>query len=334
MAVGKTKDGRWFVCGRKGFWPDEPNRTKEYFGRDGEALAQQRDLELKASKPVKSFAPTLEVVAAAYFQAKISSMEKTSLDILRIKLTRVVLPYFKNTPASNLTPARLDKYVARRLKTVKRTTVHRDLSDIRAILNWAVGRGMISDNPMKGYEMPKRDDARIIPPTLSEIRKIIKHAATHLVRAIYISYYTGLRPGQSEMLRLTWEDVNFESENIRVWSAKKGGLPHRDIPLHPDLLEKMQEWQDGHKLIIHRRGVAIRSIKTAWRRAKERAGITRRLRLYDIRHEFIDSLLKGGADFKSVSEMAGHTTPDTTRKIYQHINPEQRKRTIKKRKKL
>lgn len=47
MSVQKHKDGRWYVAGRKGFFPEEPNRTKMYFGRGREAELAAKMLDEK-----------------------------------------------------------------------------------------------------------------------------------------------------------------------------------------------------------------------------------------------------------------------------------------------
>ena len=119
------------------------------------------------------------------------------------KMENVVLPKIGQMRAAQITPAILDRYTTSRLKTVKRTTVHRDLSDIRVILRWSVKRRYIATNPMEGFELPRRDDAVITPPSVSGVQAILKESPPHLYRAIILSYYTGLRLGEVELLRMT-----------------------------------------------------------------------------------------------------------------------------------
>jgi integrase len=198
-------------------------------------------------------------------------------------------------------------------------------------LNWSVDRKLIAVNPVAGYKKPRRDDEVIMPPTVAEVQAIIKNAAEHLKRAILISFYTGLRPGQSERYQLKWSDVNMDEGVILIRSAQKGGPPSRVVPIHPDFRAYLAMWKEIDKkaehLIMYRKK-PVKSVKKAFRRAKKRAGITRRLRLYDLRHAFATALLASGADLKGVSELIGHSRTDTTTRVYQHTNMDLYKKTI------
>ena len=173
--------------------------------------------------------------------------------------------------------------------------------------------------------MPKRDDEFIAYPSALEIDGILKHAPERLTRAISISYYTGLRPGQRELYSMRWNHVDFQANTIMVKSAKKGSrYKYRLVPVHPEFTDTLRQWFDKddnlNGPIIHSRGKPVRSLKKAFAAAKTKAGITRRLRMYDIRHAFASLLLKNKADLKSTSELLGHSRTDTTTRIYQHTD--------------
>ena len=167
------------------------------------------------------------------------------------------------------------------------------------------------------------------PPTNEEVAAILRSSPEHLKRALLISFYCGLRPGNAELFGLTHEAVSFERNCITVTSARKGGLIKRDVPLHPVLRGYLKEWKkDGHSWLIHYRGKPVRSIKRAYLNAKQKAGIARRLRLYDFRHAFATFLLATGADIKAVSELLGHKNPEVTRRVYQHVVDAQKRNAI------
>lgn len=82
--------------------------------------------------------------------------------------------------------------------------------------------------------------------------------------------------------------------------------------------------------VIHYRYKPVLSLKRAWNEAKREAKIRRRMRLYDLRHAGITLALEDGADLKAVSEIAGHSRPDTTMRSYQHVTKDQHRDAVAK----
>lgn len=342
-------------------------RKKEYFGSgpDARFKAQARDEELRSGgtinkyerNPVSGYAPTFDDLASMYLRSRANDMPKTSIENLLHKLKKIILPEIGLLEYQQINHNRLDQYVTKRLRTpvtrrsgtdgckikkmmnpdgsirmISKTTVHRELCDILAILNWSVHRNIIPKNYAKGYRKPKRDDRIIRPPGPDEAAQIIRHAAPHLQRALLINYYTGLRPGNAELNRLAWSDVDWENQTILIRSAKKGGISRRAVAIHPDLLAKLKIWQAEDKdskldLIIHYKNSPVASLKTAFAAAKRRAGITRRIRPYDFRHAAITQMILKG-DLKAASEIAGHTDVQMTIRQYEHITTDIKRLTV------
>ena len=337
MSVHQLKDGRWIVQYRDG-----ANYKREYFGRglEAETKARARNDELaprpykKRTQPKKS--PLFEDLANAYLIASRATTEDSTREILQYKLSCTILPELGSLYASRITHYRMDQYVARRLDAGrKKSTIHREITDIQAILNWAAGpdRGYIEINPLAGYKKPPLDDEIIQPVTHAEITRILTRAVEHLIKALIISYYTGLRPGK-ELFGLKWTDMDWDQEMILIRSARKKGPPFRFVPVHRDFLGHLKAWykndgqQDVH--IIRYNGKPIKSIKRSFAHAKKKAGITRRLRPYDFRHAFATWVLGEGADLKSTSEILGHSSTKITTRVYQHTNMAMRREVINK----
>lgn len=339
MSVHQTPDGRWFVFYHKGHNKDDPNRTREYFGRghEGEVAAHERNNQLGLGKITsrQSAEPTFAELTDDYITSHGVDMRITSRSDTCYKLDGNILPAIGHLPGSTIGPSVLDGYItARKAAGRKMTTIHRELSIIRAILRWSVFRRKIAHNPMDGYQLPSRDDAILSPPTAQELAAIHQAAAPHLQRALLLAYFTGMRPGGSELLALRWEHVDMLTGTIFVESAKKGGMRARVVPIAGELAEAMQQWleQDRERgpltWVVHFNGRQVGSLKTAWGAAKRRAGITRRLRMYDLRHMAASEMLAAGADLKSVSEILGHASPDMTLRTYQHTITAQRKAAV------
>lgn len=272
---------------------------------------------------------------------------KKSVKHLKIRLQANILPFFGHRPAMNLKDQDIDSYVRKRRCDpvlghmgkilrygVKDATIARELTDLLAILNWAARRRppMIRFNPVAHYRKPKEDLAIIPPPTTDETALILEHAVPHIIRAIKLSYYTGLRPGAVELLNLTWNHVNWQAATILVRSADKGGPRSRHVAIHKDFIEELAQWhrQDKKKgYIVNYQGKAIKSFGKAWRATLKRAGIYRRIRPYDLRHNFITQALEAGADIKALSQIVG-SRPETIMRHYQHVSRKLHRDTVAK----
>jgi len=345
MAVAQRKDGRWIA-----YWRDKKTGkvVQEYFGRgpDGEKAARQRSDEIafarrKARKPR---GPTFADLAQVYVENQ--RFNDNSVNMLAIRLAANILPFFGDLPAQAITSQDMDDYVRRRRRAVwfrnqtrrvgvKDATISRELTDVKAILNFAVRRSppLISYNPVAAYRKPGENDlARIQPPTNDEAAAILAAAAAHLARAIKLAWYTGMRPGAVELLSLTWDRVRFDRSVMTVTCSEKGKklARLRTVPIHEALLPELAAWHqaDGGKgHVVHYKGRAVASIKHAWRKALKRAGITRRLRPYDLRHCFVTQALESGADIGALARIVG-SRPETLQRFYQHVSKDLEKRTV------
>jgi len=336
MAYTQLKDGRW-ICYYRVRGEDGKSRIKkEYFGRgaQGQARAKERDSELglKKRRPRRAvLGPSVAALCQSYYDSK--NFNANSKKQLFIKLDSIIVPIIGRIPAIKLSHQDLDKYVSRRRTDgVKFSTIRREITDIKAIFNWSVSRHppLIPFNPVRGYKKPPSDDAIILPPTQEETEAILKAAGPHLKRVIWLSYYLGLRPGAVELLSLKWKQINWETKTILIVSAHKGGPEQRQVPLHDDFMKKLRQWYKEDKkrgYLIHYHGKPIKKIQTSWKGALKRAGITRRIRPYDMRHYFISRALENGADMKALSEIVG-SRPETIMRHYQHVSTEMRRKTV------
>lgn len=339
MSVHQLKDGRWICKFPAGTIPGQPRKVKEYFGRgpDAERAARQRNDELgigagRAARPT----PIFFDLARQYLEARRNVITKSTYQSLVLKLARVILPAIGDLQSHEVTPAVADRYVAdRHAGGVKLRTIRDDLAYIKAVFNFAVQRGLVLFNPLAGYKPPRNDAERIRPPSDAEFDAIMAKAAPHVRRALLLFAFTGIRPGPKEAFGLTWDQVDFFNRTITIVSAEKGGLPVRDVPLAAVLLEHMHRWKEeddaaGYRFVIHYHGKRVDKIGKGWAAAKRRAGISRRLRLYDLRHAAATKMISRGADIKTVAKILGHKSPVTTMTIYQHVSDDQARAAIDK----
>ncbi len=140
MAVTYRKNGRWAVYYKRG------GKIKwEYFGAgaEGERAAYRRDAELAQQRRNPKRRPSGPLVldlARAYLDGK-TDFNENSRKCLKYRLESNLLPHFGAKTASRLQDSDLDSYCwKRRRDGGKNATIARELTDLKAILNWAARR--------------------------------------------------------------------------------------------------------------------------------------------------------------------------------------------------
>lgn len=321
MSVHQLPDGRW-ICK----WTQGGKQRKEYFGRGKEAeeRAKTRNTELGIGVAKNALAtPTLHDLAVVYLERKRVAWSDSNYTQVVYKIDRL-LARLGRLQAHQLNHAAIDAYVeARRSGGVKFNTINGELTYLHAILNAAVERGLIIANPAAKYKRPKNDDDRIRPPSAAEFDAILSHAAHHLQRVMLICRYTGIRPGPVEAFSLRWEDCDLFAGLLMVKSAGKGGARVRNVPLSAKLVPLLREWSAADAAarmpwMIHFRGKPVVRVERAWDMALLRAGVTRRLRLYDLRHMAASNMLAAGASVGTVAKILGNS-PVMVLKHYEHV---------------
>lgn len=215
----------------------------------------------------------------------------------------------------------------------KGATVRRKMAIVKAMLNWGHRNGFIAQVPLFPIS-PTSEPKRYAPPSQEEITRIYEVSPPHLRRVIILGFMCGMRVGESEMLKLQWADVDIANSVIRVPNAKKGyGEPWRDVPIRDDILPLIKKWHDedkssGMTFVVHYNGKPVHKIRNSWRSALSRAGITRHIRPYDLRHGFATEAIAAGANYGVVAELMGHKSPMMVLRHYQHVNNLQKKSVI------
>jgi integrase len=283
--------------------------------------------------------PTFEILADTYYESRKNEIQPSTADSLSIKIEIILVPILGDFQVHDLSFKKLDDFCAfRRKQGVKNRTIRDDLTYIQAILNFAVSRSVIEVNPVKGYPPPRDDAEAVRPPNREEFEAIMSCAAPHIQRAMWIAYFTGCRPGPIELYSLEWKAVDFFRNIITITSAKKGGVQLRDLHLTDRFKGMLKQWYDedilaqekkGLKLkyIVHYHGGMVKSIKSGWAAAKRRAGITRRIRRYDLRHMTATELLAAGVDIVTIAEILGNTVEQCSN-AYLHVSNDRKKNAL------
>jgi len=103
----------------------------------------------------------------------------------------------------------------------------------------------------------------------------------------------------------------------------------RVVDLRKDFLARLKGRKNSSKTgyIIELQGKPIKSLKRSLKSALKRAGIEKRVRLYDIRHMYGTYMAKNGADIFAIQSLMGHNSICTTRR-YLHQGAQLKREAI------
>ncbi|PCI31306.1 MAG: tyrosine recombinase [Elusimicrobia bacterium] len=218
-------------------------------------------------------------------------------------------------------------------KGLKAISVYRKMEALRAFYRYQVTEDRIADDPTRDFRSPHLPDRLPKYLTLDEMQRLFEirpggdFAALRTRTALELLYATGMRA--SELLGLTPEDINLSEGVARVVGK---GSKERLVPLHTKAREVLVRYLSerrakfegkGHapQAFLNRLGKRLSRVQL-WRDLKAlgiKAKLSRELHPHLLRHTFATHLLQGGADARSVQEMLGHSSLQTTQ-IYTHLD--------------
>lgn len=215
-------------------------------------------------------------------------------------------------------------------------TRHRYFREVRCFFNWATAGGYLSTSPfahLRNVRLPQKI-VRVFTP--DDLRQLLAACpATPLGardRAILMTLLdTGLRV--SELVRLTLDDVDLETQRLRVLYAK--GNKQRVAAFSDDCGRELLRFlkvrgnepgplfcaSDGHGSL--RQTVALRpnGVKQMLRRLGRTTGLAK-VHAHRFRHTFATWAIEQGARELDVQLLLGHSSPDMVRRYASSYNSE------------
>lgn len=212
-------------------------------------------------------------------------------------------PIKKKVPKEKEPPLRLE------LKTNERARLFATFDDeagFRRYLDDQRSGGMVECEPFddaRGFGAGMRGDSKAAGAYFMRHRELREF--------FIVAVETGLR-NRSDLRNLRWAEVDFIAGFIRVTMQKT--QREAEIPMSTACREALRACHAkpvlSEYVFVDRAGQRFSPtrIRRTFARAKKLAGITRRLRLHDLRHTFGCRLASGGVSLQIIAKALGHTT--------------------------
>ena len=233
---------------------------------------------------------------------------------------------------SRLTARNLRDFVIERQQTHQRTSVHNQVSALRAFLADLRERGGITSTPAAGLVLPKLP--RSLPKFLTEpqAEALLEAGSleeqTPTVEArdqavLELLYGGGLRV--SELCGIDGGDLDLGSGLVKLMGK---GSKERVVPVGDSAVKAVKDYlalrgapARGAPLLLAARGGRLnpRAVQLMLKRKLALAGLPADLTPHKLRHACATHLLSIGADLRLVQEQLGHASLSTTQ-IYTHLS--------------
>jgi integrase/recombinase XerC len=220
-------------------------------------------------------------------------------------------------------------------KKVKKVTVNRKISSLRAFYKYLIRAGKAKINPAGLIQSAKTEKYIPIFLSVDEMFDLLKVKSDTIPglrnqAMLELFYSCGLR--LSELAGLDVNDLDFNQALVKV---RGKGKKERIVPVGGPALNAVREylkktadvrkkinndvWKNPLFLNLRGKRITVRSIARIVDEVTKKSGIGRKISPHALRHSFATHLLNAGADLRAIQELLGHESLSTTQK-YTAVN--------------
>jgi integrase len=235
---------------------------------------------------------------------------------------KLLEPVFGHLRPDQITRALTRAYAAKeRQRGISDGKIRRDLSVLSAIIRY-------SDKQSPAViEMPPAPSPRSRHLTREEYRALREAAkkTPHLHLFVLLAYRTGGRA--SAILELTWDRVDFARGQIRLGLGERRAKGRATVPMTEDTAEILREARKAAltDYVIEYGGKSVSSVKKAFARAAERAGVAWATP-HTLRHSAAVHMAESAVPMAEIAQYLGHSSESVTFRTYARFSPTYLKR--------
>lgn len=216
-------------------------------------------------------------------------------------------------------------------KTLSPATINKYLTYMRVVFQSCVEKDILDINPMaKVKKLPVKNARKRYLDDITEIAKLLnecKKENQELYLCVLIALLTGAR--KSEILKLTWRNVDFENKMLYLMETKNGD--DRSEPMTEFLYKELLNYRNQNKVrTLNDRDDYIfrtpqgkqneRLISKIFPKVVKKCGI-KDFRFHDLRHTHASWQAKCGISQAITQKTLGHKSPSMTNR-YSHLRDE------------
>jgi len=212
---------------------------------------------------------------------------------------------------ADITRQQCRDWAATRAGEVRPSTFNKDADTLKAVLAYAVERGILLDSPAKAVPHFKVVDKAVRIPSRQEFETLVDTMAKmdgrnrEAVNLVRLLAYSGMR--LAEATNILWREVDFERGQFTVSGGEVGTKNGevRIVPLFPTLREFLLKLRETREPKYEDRIMQNHTAKEAIASACRAAGL-QKVTHHSLRHYFVSNAIEVGIDFKTIAAWIGH----------------------------
>lgn len=183
----------------------------------------------------------------------------------------------------------------------------------------------IQSNPCTNLKINKNkdmvsDNKTITLAQFNEVLNNLSKTTKYYATPLYIGWYTGARI--SEVLDLTWDNIDFENHKISITGDLKTKSSNRTILVSNNLIEILKKVKQNSKskYVCTKDGfnkINISYFKSNLHHLMDNLDF--KFSFHKLRHTHATLLIQNGANIKDVQYRLGHSDVNTTLNVYTHL---------------
>ncbi len=218
--------------------------------------------------------------------------------------------------SKQITQNAIDKYILQRGKEVIRSTLNKDIRNLKAFVRWC-RKNRYVNGEIEIREL-KEDERPVISLSKTQIKKLLSTSKPYktLWMRILLALGTGLRRGDIESLRVS--DIDFENSYVTTRSKKtRKSMGSRPVPV--PVMAELQQYVSG--LDAEQEKIFNDNFsRYRWVKIREKLGLDD-FKFHDLRKTFGSILAQNGVSTAVTQKLLEHSSPDLTNKVYTNVDP-------------
>lgn len=343
--IYKRKDGRWEGRYKSGY--NDFGKAK-YSSVYGHSYAEVRSklVPLKARDPVVQVTcrMTVKELFSEWLPAAKLRVKSSTYANYKMKVEKHILPEFGGMRYDTLTVQMLNNFIQEKLCSGLSAKYVSDIMIVFKSMAKYIAKIHGFRNILADVELPKvhrKEMTLLLPVQQRQLCNYLLHDLNPTKLCVLLSLYTGLRVG--EVCGLMWGDIDFDKniltvrrtvQRIRsgvhstriITDTPKSRSSCRSIPIPTFIMKLLRDSRSADDRYVLSNSTVIIEPRTLQRRFKallQKANLPS-VGYHCLRHMFATNSLQVGFDVKTLSEILGHASVETTLNRYVHTSIERK----------